>query len=193
MATNVWATITPAGRERQAEAEPVVEVLAEQAAAPEARRTGRRRRRPGGSTIDSVHRARTKPRPGNPTRASSQASGTPKHDRERGRPQRAPIDSHSAVRTLGSLSTPSTCSTAPATAARGTAGRRTRWRRRPGRAPATGGARSPRAGGAAPARSDRPSAHGAGKPYLARIFWPCVAEHEVDERLRRRRVRRLPW
>ena len=31
----------------------------------------------GGSTIDSVHSARTAPRPGNDTRASTQASGTP--------------------------------------------------------------------------------------------------------------------
>ena len=89
MATNVWATTTP--------------VVVNGSVKPNQRSRywPRRPRRPseknratppttGGSTIDSVHSARTSPRPGNDTRASSQASGTPNTTDGDGRPQRAP-------------------------------------------------------------------------------------------------------
>ena len=88
IATNVWATTTPHvvnGRRKSNQ---------------RSRYWPNRPRRPneknratppttGGSTIDSVHSARTTPRPGKPTRASSQASGTPNDERDRGRRQRA--------------------------------------------------------------------------------------------------------
>ena len=76
IATNVWATTTPAI------------VNGKRMSNQRSRYWPTRPRRPsaknsatppttGGNTIDSVHSARTAPRPGNETRASSHASGTP--------------------------------------------------------------------------------------------------------------------
>src|SRR5947208_8461978 len=58
----------------------------------------------GGSTIDSVHNARTTPRPQNRTLASSHASGTPKNTDNAAADSEHLIESHSAVRTDGCLS-----------------------------------------------------------------------------------------
>src|SRR3954454_3734499 len=63
----------------------------------------------GGSTIDSVHRARTALRPGNLTVASNHASGTPKNRASAVAAREHLIDSHSAVRTDGWLSTSPAC------------------------------------------------------------------------------------
>src|SRR5262245_41808325 len=76
MATNVWATTTPVvvngsvnpnQRSRCWPSNPR-RPRAENKATPATT---------GGNTIDSVHKARTRPRPGNATRSSNHASGTP--------------------------------------------------------------------------------------------------------------------
>src|SRR4051794_37867904 len=104
MATNVWAKITPCvvnGRRKPNQSY---------------RYWPNRPRRPneknratppttGGSTIDSVARARTTPRPGKPTRASSQASGTPKTIEITVAHNEHHTESHSARRTSGSVRT----------------------------------------------------------------------------------------
>ena len=63
MATKVWATITPAGGERQREAEPPVEVLADQAAAAE-----RVEERDAGDDRRQHHRQRAERRTSAPPR-----------------------------------------------------------------------------------------------------------------------------
>ena len=57
----------------------------------------------GGSTIDSVHSARTAARPGNCTRASSHASGTPNRIENPVAHSEHTIDSRSAVRVVSSV------------------------------------------------------------------------------------------
>src|SRR3954471_19349207 len=104
MATNVWAKITPCvvnGRRKPNHSY---------------RYWPNRPRRPneknratppttGGSTIDSVASARTRPRPGKSTRARSHASGQQNTtDRPVAHSEHS-IESHSAWRTSGSLST----------------------------------------------------------------------------------------
>src|SRR5688500_10053585 len=59
----------------------------------------------GGSTIDSVHSARTAPRPGNGTVASNQASGTPNTSASTVAVSEVRSESHNASRTERSPST----------------------------------------------------------------------------------------
>ena len=78
MATKVCASTTPAVREGQADVEPLVEVLPDHAPARPSAANSATPATTGGSTIDSVLRARSAERPGRVLRARTHARGTPK-------------------------------------------------------------------------------------------------------------------
>ncbi len=104
MATNVWATTTPFVVNGSRKSNHWSRYW------PNSPRLPKEKNRAtppttGGRTIDNVARARTRPRPGKPTRASSQASGTPKRIEKAVAHSEHSMDSHSAWRTSGSLST----------------------------------------------------------------------------------------
>ena len=193
IATNVWASTTPAvvngrrmpnQRSRYWPTSPRRPRAKNSATPPTT----------GGSTIDSVHRARTTPRPGKSTRASSQASGTPNTQREPGRPQRRRRATAAApCRTVASVridhSRPprrppqqaderqgeERDGDAPGEQRPGRATAAARRRRDPGRV-VTGDAIAARSSAAAAVIG------AARRRNSARIVLAGVAEHELDER-----------
>ena len=77
IATNVSAMTAPGRRERELDAEPVVEVLPDEAVAAERVEAARHHRRPAAAPSGATRAHATSARPGNSTRASTHASGTP--------------------------------------------------------------------------------------------------------------------
>ena len=101
IATNVWATTTAGGRERQRDAEPLVEVLADQTATPE-----REEQRDAADDRWQHHRQRAQRTHDAPAREVD--AGEQPRERHAEHDRRAPsphsevtIDSRSAVRTVG--------------------------------------------------------------------------------------------
>ena len=184
IATNVWATTTAAVRERQPDVEPPVEVLAERGRAGRTRRTARRRRRPAAAPSTACTARARRRGPG--TRRGPAATPAARRTGSRARSPTAsrPIDSRSAVRTrvLGEVRSHASPHGARHSrprngSAKNAIGDEREHQRRAGKA-LTSPAR--RVGHAAASAAP---AHGARKPYSARIVWPCVAE---------RRSRRTP-
>ena len=184
MATKVWATITPAGRERQREAEPAVEVLADEAAAAE--RVEQRDAADDRAAAPSTACRALAPAPGPGTRPGPAA-------RRAGRRRAtasavAHSEQHSDRRSA--VSALSRGEDRPGVAPRrlpqqpderqreegdGDDGQDERRRR--------GGAPGRPGGGAATGRRRRRGRHGAPEAVLRQDRLPVGAEQEVDERL----------
>ncbi len=144
----------------------------------------------GGSTIDSVHSARTTPRPGELD--PRQQPGQRHAEHERDTPvahseQRSTATARCARRRSVSTSQAALHGARHSSPTNGSA--KKAMRRRTASASAGAGRRSPSAGAVRRRRScaRAPVVTGRRSRRSARIAWPSLAEHEVDERRGRRR------